>query len=104
MVFTICAIKRVVVVLPFVPVTAIIGILAELPGGYNMSITGSATFLGKPIAGSICILKPGAAFTSKIAPPFSDTGSDKFSAMISIPQISKPIMRAILSHMKILSG
>ena len=77
---------------------------AELPGGYSMSITGSATFLAKPSLGSICILKPGAAFTSKTAPPFSSNGVDKSDAMMSIPQISKPIIRAIRSAKNILFG
>ena len=97
-----CAIKRVVVVLPFVPVTAIIGMRAELPGGYNISITGSATLRAKPSAGAICILKPGAAFTSKTAPPFSLMGELKSGAIISIPQISRPIILAIRSAIKTL--
>ena len=53
------AINLVVVVFPFVPVTAIIGIRAVAPGGYNMSITGSATLRGNPSAGAMCIRKPG---------------------------------------------
>ena len=100
----ICAVSLVVVVFPLVPVTAIIGILPLLLSGNNISITGSATFLGNPTAGSKCILKPGAALTSNIAPPFSETGVLKSVAIISIPQISKPTIFAILSHMKIFDG
>jgi hypothetical protein len=40
----------------------------DFPGGYNISITGAATF-GKPSEGARCILR--AAFTSRITPPFS---------------------------------
>ena len=92
------------VVFPFVPVTAIIGIRLGLPGGYNISITGAATFLGNPSEGAKCILNPGAALTSKIQPPFSFNGCVRFSAIISTPQISNPITREILSQRKIFSG
>ena len=92
------------VVLPFVPVTAIIGIRLGFPGGYSISITGAATFRGSPSEGAKCILKPGAAFTSKIHPPFSFNGCVKFSAIMSTPQISKPITREIRSQIKIFSG
>ena len=102
--FTICARSRVVVVLPLVPVTAIIGIRLGFPGGYNISITGAATFLGKPSEGAKCIRKPGAAFTSKIQPPFSLSGCVRFSAMMSTPQTSNPMTREIRSHKKMFSG
>ena len=69
-----------------------------------MSITGAATFLGKPSDGAKCILNPGAAFTSRIQPPFSFKGCVKFSAMISTPQMSNPITLEILSQRKIFSG
>ena len=55
-----------VVVLPFVPVTATIGIRAGAPGGNSMSITGFATYCGSPIVGWVCIRKPGAALTSQM--------------------------------------
>ena len=76
----------------------------SLPFGKSISITGSATLRPIPTAGSICMRKPGAAFTSKIAPPFWETGKRKSGAIISIPQISRPMILEILSHMKILSG
>ena len=69
-----------------------------------MSITGAATFLGNPSEGAKCILNPGAALTSKIQPPFSFKGWVRFSAIISTPQISKPITLEIRSHKKIFSG
>ena len=94
----------VVVVLPFVPDTAIIGILADDPGGYSISITGSATFLGSPSVGSRCIRKPGAALTSSTAPPLSLIGVERSEAIISIPQILRPMIRAIRSHINTLVG
>ena len=92
------------VVLPLVPVIAIIGIRHDLPVGYNISMTGAATLRGKPFAGAKCIRKPGAAFTSKTTPPVTSKGSLKLDAMISIPQISNPITRDIRSQIKILCG
>ena len=65
---------RLVVVLPFVPVTATIGIRLGVPGGNSMSTTGLATNCGSPMVGWVCIRKPGAALTSQIAPPVSRTG------------------------------
>ena len=99
-----CEINRVVVVFPFVPVTAMIGIVNDFPTGYNISITGAATFLGKPFAGARCILNPGAAFTSKTTPPVTSNGSFKLVAITSIPQISSPITLDMRSKMKILFG
>ena len=98
-----CAVNRVVVVFPLVPVTAMMGILPVLLCGNSILITGSETFLGKPTVGSMCILKPGAAFTSSTAPPFSEMGSRKSGAIISIPQISSPMIFEILSAMKMLA-
>ena len=62
---------RAVVVLPLVPVIAAIGIRLGEPAGKSMSITGPATSRAFPLEGAMCIRKPGAAFTSQIAPPFS---------------------------------
>ena len=69
-----CAIIRLVVVLPLVPVTATIGIRALVPGGNSRSTTGLAMYCGSPMVGCVCIRKPGAALTSQIAPPVSRTG------------------------------
>ena len=99
-----CAIKRVVVVLPLVPVTATIGIRLFFPGGYNISITGAATFLGKPSAGARCILNPGPALTSITAPPTSETGLLMSLVKKSIPQISKPTIREIRSAINTVCG
>ena len=69
-----CAIIRVVVVLPLEPVTAMIGIRLGVPGGNSPSTTCFATYCGSPSVGCVCIRNPGAAFTSTIAPPVSRTG------------------------------
>src|SRR5207244_8151191 len=60
------AIMRVVVVLPFDPVTATIGMRDGVPSGNSRSITGLATYCASPSVGCVCIRNPGAAFTSKI--------------------------------------
>ena len=87
-----------------VPVTAMIGMRLGLPGGYNISSTGEATFLGNPSDGAKCIRKPGAALTSRITPPFSLSGCVRFSAMMSTPQMSSPMTREMRSHKKMFSG
>ena len=46
-----CAIIRVVVVFPFEPVTATIGIRAGVPGGNSRSTTCFATYCGSPSVG-----------------------------------------------------
>ena len=76
------AIIRTVVVLPFVPVTATIGIRAGAPGGKRRSRTGLATYCGSPSVGWVCIRKPGAALTSTIAAAgladgLADVGADE---------------------------
>ena len=43
--------RRVVVVLPFVPVTAITGIVDSTPGGYSMSTIGAPTLRAVPSVG-----------------------------------------------------
>ena len=92
------------VVLPFVPVTATIGTRLGDPGGNSRSITGLAMYCGSPIVGWVCIRKPGAAFTSQIAPPVSRTGSVMSGAMKSIPATSRPTTRAASSAISTLSG
>ena len=57
--FRMWAIIRTVVVLPFVPVTARIGIRAGAPAGNSRSMTGLATYCGSPSVGFVCIRKPG---------------------------------------------
>jgi hypothetical protein len=101
---TICAKSWVVVVFPFVPVTAIIGIRHVFLGGYNMSLMGAATFIGNPSEGARCIQNPRAALTSRITLPFFLSGCFKFSAMISTPHTSSPITLEILSARNIFSG
>ena len=95
---------RAVVVFPFVPVTATIGIRLVAPGGNSMSTTGLAMYCGSPIVGFVCIRKPGAAFTSQIAPPVSRTGWVMSGQMKSMPAMSSPIIRAASSAISTFSG
>ena len=98
------AIIRTVVVLPFVPVTAMIGMRADEPGGNSKSMTGRATYCGSPSVGWVCIRKPGAALTSTIAPPVSRTGVAMSGQMKSMPATSRPTIRAAVSAISTLSG
>ena len=98
------AIIRTVVVLPFVPVTPMIGIRAFAPGGKSRSMTGLATYCGSPSVGFVCIRNPGAALTSTIAPPVSRTGTVMSGQMKSMPATSSPTTRAAISAISTLSG
>jgi hypothetical protein len=71
----------VVVVLPLVPVTAIIGIRHDFPRIKHIDYR-SCDISGQTFRRARCILKPGAAFTSRITPPLS-LSCVKFSAIIS---------------------
>ena len=102
--FITCAIIRTVVVLPLEPVTATIGMREGVPTGNSMSITGRATYCGSPSVGCVCIRKPGAAFTSTIAPPVSRTGRVMSGVMKSMPATSSPTTRAASSAMSTLSS
>ena len=98
------AIIRTVVVFPFVPVTAMIGIRAEDPAGNSKSMTGRATYCGSPSVGWVCIRNPGAALTSTIAPPVSRTGVAMSGQMKSMPATSSPTIWAAVSAISTLSG
>ncbi len=63
-----------------------------------------ATFRAVPKEGHKCILNPGAAFTSIIAPPFFLIGDERVGATTSIPQMSNPIIRATRSNNRTLEG
>ena len=52
----------------------------------------------------MCIRKPGAAFTSQMAPPVSRTGWVMSGAMKSIPAMSRPTTRAASSAISMFSG
>ncbi len=99
-----CAIIREVVVLPLVPVTETIGIRLGAPGGNSMSTTDLEMNCGSPRVGWVCIRKPGAAFTSQIAPPASRTGSVMSGQMKSMPAMSRPMTRAASSAISTFSG
>ena len=88
--FRMWPIMRTVVVLPLVPVTAMIGMRAFEPGAKSRSMTGLATYCGSPSVGLVCIRKPGAALTSTMAPPCSRTGTVMSGAMKSMPATSRP--------------
>ena len=77
---------------------------AEEPAGKSESITGRATYWGSPSVGWVCIRKPGAAFTSTIAPPVSRTGVAMSGQMKSMPATSSPTIRAAVSAISTLSG
>ena len=98
------AIIRTVVVLPFVPVTATIGIRADDPDGNSESMTGRATYCGSPSVGWVCIRNPGAALTSTMAPPVSRTGVAMSGQMKSMPATSSPTICAAVSAISTLSG
>jgi len=68
------AIKRVTVVLPLVPVTAMIGMREGALSGYSMSMIGPPTSRPWPLVGARCILRPGAAFTSTWRRPAPEGG------------------------------
>ena len=98
------AIIRVVVVFPFEPVTATIGIREGVFCGKSASITGFATYCGSPSVGCVCIRNPGAAFTSTIAPPVSRTGKVMSGARKSMPATSSPTTLAASSAISMLSS
>jgi hypothetical protein len=102
--FRMWLIMRTVVVFPFVPVTAMIGIRAGEPGGKSSSMTGRATYCGSPSVGWVCIRKPGAALTSTMPPPVSRTGVAMSGQMKSIPATSRPTTWAAVSAISTLSG
>ena len=87
----ICAMNRVVVVLPLTPVTATIGMRPSSPSGNIMSTIASPTGRETPADGSRCIRRPGAALTSTITPPCSSSGRLMSWATTSTPAISRPI-------------
>ena len=92
------------VVFPFVPVTAMIGMRADEPDGNSESMTGRATYCGSPSVGCVCIRNPGAALTSTIAPPTSRTGWVMSGQMKSMPATSRPTIWAAVSAISMLSG
>ena len=69
-----------------------------------MSTTGLEMNCGSPMVGCVCIRKPGAAFTSQIAPPVSRTGSVMSGQMKSMPAMSRPTIRAASSAISTFSG
>ena len=96
---------RAVVVLPLVPVMAAIGMRDGVPGGKSMSSTGPATSRGFPSLGAMCIRKPGAAFTSQMAPPPLSWYDCVMSGVRkSTPPTSSPMASTVRTAISRLSG
>ena len=102
--FMMWAIIRTVVVFPFEPVTATMGIRDGFPCGNSRSMTGLATYCGSPSVGWECMRNPGAALTSTIAPPVSRTGREMSGVRKSIPAMSRPMTRAASSAISTFSS
>ena len=88
------AIRRTVVVLPLVPVTAITGIRPSLPSSNMVETIASPTLRPLPNEGEMCMRKPGAALTSTMPPFCSSIGFKTLSQTKSTPQISSPTICA----------
>ena len=83
--------NRVVVVLPFMPVTAPMGIRPSSPSGKSVATMASPTGREMPTEGCRCIRSPGAALISTITPPCSSSGRLMSMATMSTPAMSRPI-------------
>ena len=99
-----CAVKRTVVVLPFVPATATTGIRAFSPGANMLEIMASPTWRGLPKEGLKCMRKPGAALISTMPARCSSIGFKMVSATRSTPAISKPTICAAVTMRAASSG
>ena len=86
--------QRAVVVFPFVPVTATMGMRALSPSWKAELMMASPTGRGVPSEGSMCMRRPGAAFTSTMAPRVTSSGWSMRLATMSMPATSSPIMVA----------
>ena len=87
-------VRRTVVVLPLVPVTAMTGTRPSSPLGNMVAMTASPTSRPLPNDGLRCMRKPGAALTSTTPPLCSSIGSKTDSQTTSTPQISSPTICA----------
>ena len=85
-----CAMQRVVVVLPLVPVTATTGMRPLSVGPNSVETMASPTGRDLPADGSICIRNPGPALTSTTTPPCSSSGRPMSDATTSMPAMSRP--------------
>jgi hypothetical protein len=88
-----CSIRRVVVVLPLVPVTAIRGMRPLLTPNIDSTMASPAS-RGLPLEGYWCIRIPGAALISMMPPPCSPSGRLMSSHTISMPATSRPMVFA----------
>ena len=99
-----CAVRRTVVVLPLVPVTAITGTRPLPPSGNMWSMTALPTSRPLPNEGPMCMRKPGAALTSTMPPFCSSSGRETDSHTTSTPQMSTPTIWAAATTRAATSG
>ena len=92
------------VVLPLVPVTATMGILAFSPLMNMLSTMASPTGRGLPNEGLKCMRKPGAALISTMPARCSSMGFKIVSATRSTPAISRPTICAAVTIRAAYSG
>ena len=98
------AIRRVVVVLPLVPVTATSGMRPSWPGANSSSTMGTPTLRGLPKDGARCMRRPGAALTSTMPPFCSSSGRSMVSQTTSTPQMCRPMVWAASTARAAMSG
>ena len=99
-----CEIRRVVVVLPLVPVTATTGMRPSSPGPNSRSTMGTPTLRGLPNEGARCMRRPGAALTSTMPPFCSSSGLSMVSQTTSTPQMCRPTQAAASMARAAISG
>ena len=97
-------IRRAVVVLPLVPVTATTGMRPSSPCAKRVSITASPTARPRPKEGEMCMRRPGAALTSTTPPCCSSSGRSTFSQTMSTPQMCRPTICAASTARAATSG
>ena len=88
------AIRRTVVVLPLVPVTATTGMRPSSPSPNMVEMMASPTGRPLPYEGARCMRRPGAALTSTTAPSCSSSGRETVRQTTSTPQMSRPTVCA----------
>src|SRR5450830_728239 len=97
-------IRRAVVVLPLVPVTATTGMRPSSPLLYRCETMASPTWRPLPNEGIRCMRRPGAAFTSTMPPCCSSSGRSTLSQTTSTPQMCMPTIWAAATARAATSG
>ena len=103
-VLSMCVIRRAVVVLPLVPVTAIAGTRPSSPWPNRCAMMASPTLRPLPNEGVRCMRRPGAAFTSTMPPCCCSSGSSTDCATRSTPQTCRPTVCAAATAQAAMSG